>query len=242
MAPVTKSIGVSSVNRPPGAQPSGSVNGPPTGRPSVTGRLMVVFHAGLPDDAVAKLPPDFVEKAAEAGWRRVDGGFEKRIVGANGTISAGAATVSTDGNGYFTFPDTASKSEVRLDLSVGSAQITRTRTRDARGVAEWNINADVLSCCSQGSEVRHASEPDRPEEGCHCLDYNGWFSDGKIYPYNDWRKYRNFVMSDCDRSPWYLACPIVDKIAGSCMKAHAGQICSVALGHSTQYHKHNYPN
>ena len=78
-----------------------------------------------------------------------------------------------------------------------------------------------------------------PMDG-RCLDYNGWWSDGGNYGKTDWRAYRNFVMSDCDRA-FFSGC-WRDHYSGGCWAVHGSGGCSRVIGHSSDYHKHNFPS
>lgn len=230
--------------------------------PAPAQQLRIVAEARLTDAEVAQLPADFVAKAATAGWKRVPGGFEKAGVTPALKITDGTHTASTDASGNFTLPavqphaTSASPAAAGLRVVVGQTSLPLTEAAAPRslpsspagGAKVWTLQVPYDCCagatagnsCCAGGKPMAVMPRGEPMDG-RCLDYNGWWSDGGNYGKTDWRAYRNFVMSDCDRAFFSAGC-WQDHYRGGCWAVHGQGGCSARIGHSSDYHKHNFPN
>lgn len=217
-------------------------------------QLVVVSKAVLTDDEVAQLPSDFEEKAATEGWQRVSDGFERTIPASNVEVTNGSAVAVTDENGHFGFSSATSSSSSSSSIQIivdgevvvevhNSTVVSTTRSSGAR---IWTLDVPE-SCCSDadsGAECTGAmaATSRTPMDEGRCLDYNGWWSDGQNYSKSDWRAFRNLVGSDCSKAVFQGVKCWLDHFRGGCWKVNGSGGCSAAIGHSSSYHKHNFPN
>jgi len=227
----------------------GVVAGAPRAQPGTTGsptrgRLMGIYRISLTPTERKQLglPADFSEKVKKAGWEEVDGDFVTVGPLPDAEISDGSAMVRTDPDGYFdlrVFPADAELAVVgagkRLPLAYADGSTVSEMLQKRNEVPVWSLELSIKGCCPEPGKVHIQYDEAR------CLDYNGWWSDGRNYPLSDLRAARNYIASDCDRVG--LACWKEHAgLISSCYANHGNKICSTLIGHSEKYHKHNFPN
>ena len=188
----------------------------------------VVIEANLSLAEIHSLPGDFVERAAIAGWQKTPAGFRKTILLSEALAQdVNRKIIRLEGIG-------------KRGLQVGSLQLSFREggQREGRPVYQLLIPfKDRGHCPLHKIQAQATQAASNAMEDGRCLDYNGWWTDGGNYPKDDWRAYRNFVMSDCDRA---LVFCVFDHVVGGCVANH-GHSCSRFIGHDSFYHKHDFP-
>lgn len=204
-------------------------------------QLLLTSRADLSDADVALLPADFQEKAATIGWNRVLGGFEQTTPGLGVMVTDGQTTIITDKNGYFRLPRSASTDHLRVVFGKTQLPLKRITSRSTETIG-FGLTLPYTGCCTTDSyDTISEQYGNRGAMSGRCLDYNGWWSDGRNYPLTDWRAYRNFVASDCNRAWAVFPTCFGDRFLSGCWAVHGDGGCSRTIHHSWRYHKHNFP-
>jgi hypothetical protein len=183
----------------------------------------------------SEIPEEFLEgeraKMAEGGWVIADTGLRREGGLPSVAVKVGKYATVTDENGYYELegiPAGSHRLQVVLDdrkevLVDRTVIITAGRSRSKDIYAYYRTIDEVVHGNQRGSQ-----------SNVPCLDYNGPYGDCVNYS-SGWRRYQNFILSDCDRAYFADGCWRDSTNNRHCNGSHN---CSHAIGHSSGHHCH----
>ena len=192
-------------------------------------RAMATSTLVAPDEFKQNLPPRFEEGLKQLGARWDGKAIIREVPLAEQDILVNGKPQVTDKDGRFMVP-TKGPVSVVVSTETSNLSLRAEASRSGTDALEFRTDVTVHMCC-----LEDETGDNRGPMDSRCLDYNGFFSDHGNYPLSDWRAFRNFIGSDCDRA---LSRCILDHLySGGCMGRHGG--CSKYIGHSQSEHWHN---
>jgi len=194
----------------------------------------------------ADLPSELLESARASGWARTATGLERVGALPRVSVSLGNTAFDTDDTGRLVLPGTlttASVSAMRVEIDGVEFPLRYVEDRDGIRVMRVatpfvRIGHDHGAMRANGAVGPAAS----PMTDQRCLDYNGrWSNSTGPGVGNDQSPavaVRNFIDSDCERANrWIIWCLREYLGQPGCALKH-GLICSIFIGHSTEWHRH----
>lgn len=231
---------------------------------AVTGRVLLVQVADLSPSDLEAMPEEIWSAVEESGWFTTPRGLEREkpltgtLLRKYGATAFGIAvdgrpiTIGEEGEFAVDLPDRSYRPSVTLLMDgevVGSevvqvewvAQNERSpeihvlwhKLRDQHGLHDHHAGGD------HDGHGEPTEEDGLQKSHIACLDYNGRFGNCRNYS-SGWRRYANFVLSDCDYAWGTFGLCWLDQFGreGADRFCDGSRNCSSLIGHAQREHCH----